>query len=296
MNVQKPKKRSFCQKAGILFLIILAVAFIFAIAILLNNNVSLTSDAAFEKKLNAALEKAIQWTVEHESEIIEKKNMALIKILNEINKVKPEPTFERIVSAIMDSNLRPRCWKALIDPNWHVDDIELNIAIKNQYLDNQWVLYSLAPDIAKFDPNKAGLFEPDKWQDRKLTHQLDALLKLKQTKPETGNLDELIDHLCDRLADQLVFDVALIDLYIQKVTFILRAEQPQRIKHRWVERIINNQMADGGWNDKWLFSTSKTRKPVLNFSKPPTDQHATVQGLTTLYLIKYKYPKHFGLE
>jgi len=264
-------------------------------AILAYNNISLTTDKTFEKKLNTALENALQWTEANKQSILNKKNIALVKLLNECNQAKNNPLFSQILADYLNTPARPKCWKRLLDPDYHVDRVELNITIKEEYLDNKWVLYALAPDKADADPKKLGLFDPNRWQRRKLTHQLDALLLLRKTRPDP-NLDLLIDRLCQRITTQLITDFAVIDLYIQKVAFVLRAKHPEKIRKRWLERIIENQLPDGGWNDRWFCFTSQTRKPLFDLKNPPSNEHATIQAMTALYLVRHKCPKHFRLN
>jgi hypothetical protein len=67
------------------------------------------------------------------------------------------------------------------------------------------------------------------------------------------------------------------------------------IRRRWVERIIANQMPDGGWNDRW-FCFDSGRRPVFGFARPPSDQHATIQAVMALYLVKYPYAEQFGVK
>ena len=38
------------------------------------------------------------------------------------------------------------------------------------------------------------------------------------------------------------------------------------------------------------------RKLVFNFNETPSDQHATVQAVLALYLVKYRYLEQFGLK
>ena len=67
------------------------------------------------------------------------------------------------------------------------------------------------------------------------------------------------------------------------------------IRRRWVERIIANQMPDGGWNDRW-FCFDSGRRPVFGFARPPSDQHATIQAVMALYLVKHRYAEQFGVK
>jgi hypothetical protein len=85
-----------------------------------------------------------------------------------------------------------------------------------------------------------------------------------------------------------------VDIYIQKIAFVLYAGYPEKIRRRWVERVTANQRTDGGWNDRWLCFDSRKR-PVFSLKQSSSDQHATVQALWLLCQVKYRYPEYFGL-
>jgi hypothetical protein len=213
-------------------------------------------------------------------------------MLKEIDNLKPTPLFSDIVGSFMAAPTRPRCWKRLVDPNWPVDEWELNQTIKQEHLDNKWVLYAMAPDKAQVTPDQMHLFDPQRWSGRQLVHQLDALVILTRTRGTNDEMDKLIEHLADRLSNELVFDIGLVD--IGKVVFVLRAGFPKKIRRRWVERIIAGQLPDGGWDGSLLFFTSDSR-PSLG-SPPPSSQHGTILALTALYMVRYQYPEEFGLK
>jgi hypothetical protein len=213
-------------------------------------------------------------------------------MLKEINKLEPTPLFADIVDSFMAAPTRPRCWKRLVDPNWPVDEWELNETIKQEHLDNKWVLYAMAPDKAHVTPEQMHLFDPQRWSGRQLVHQLDALVILSRTAGTNDHMDKLIEHLAGRLSKELVFDIGLVD--IGKVAFVLRAGFPKKIRRRWVERIIAGQLPDGGWDGSLLFFTSDSR-PSFG-SPPPSSQHGTILAMTALYLVRYQYPEHFGLK
>ena len=289
------KKHRLGRNAIIAGIVTVAFAAILALGTLAYNNISLAGDETFAKRIDAAIEKGLAWTESNKQTILKRRNVGLIKMLNEIENLRATPVFSDIITSFMATPVRPKCWKRLVDPNWPVDKIELNIAIKKEYLDNKWVLYAIAPDKAQIRPEEVHLFDPQRWRGRKLTHQLDALITLRKAKGANEELDKLIEHLSSRITSELIFDVAVVDLYIQKVTFLLRAGLPHKIRRRWIERIIENQSPDGGWNDRWFCLTSK-RRPVFEFGSPPSNQHATIQALTALYLARYRYPEHFGLQ
>ncbi|MBN1392172.1 MAG: hypothetical protein JW947_05145 [Sedimentisphaerales bacterium] len=284
------------RKAAAAGLVLIVLGGAFVSAALIYNNLSIVSDTDFAERVDKSISSAEQWVKNSRMDILQVKNAALLKMLKECNEFKANLLFDGIIENFMAMKVRPECWKRLIDPNWSIDELELNRTIEKESVDNKWVLYAIAKEEAKITPEAMHLFDPKRWQRRQLTHQLNALVTLKKRSRETNErLDELIEHLCRRLSSELVFDLAVVDVYIQKVAFILRAGHPEKIRIRWVERIIANQQPDGGWNDRWYFFTSN-RRPIFNFASPPSDQHATIQALTALYLVKYRYPERFGLK
>lgn len=281
---------------------------IFAVAILLaaglgclltiaSNNCSLYSDKKFSGAIDKAIEKATEWVHKNETDILTVRNVALIKILQDCNALYPAGNLGVICDKFMATPATPACWKGLINPNYDVQKWELNLAIKNEYIDNKWILYAIAPDKAEITPEEMYLFARDKWNMWRLTHQLWALIHLRKTQPNVNN-EELIDHLCNRITRQLTFNLAVVDYYIQKTAFVIYSGHPEKIRRRWVERVLNNQRTDGGWNDRWLCFESRKHqiRPVFSISRPPSDQHATVQALWLMCQVKYRYPQCFGIN
>ena len=219
-------------------------------------------------------------------------------MLRECNDIRPNPVFGGIVTSFLNEPMThySRCWKHEVEPNWPIDKLELNIAIKKEYIDNKWALYAIAPDKAEVKPEELGLFDAQRWHRRQLTHQVFALTMLRDRYGSNERLDKLIERLCGRLNSDSAFCMPVVDIYIQRVAFVLRAGFPQKVKRRWVERIIAEQQSDGGWNDRWLCFTTVRKKPIFDIAETPSDQHATVQAILALYLVKYRYPEQFGLQ
>ncbi len=263
----------------------------------LYNNVSFTGNESFAGKLDISIEKAEKWVESNKNNILAPPNTALLMMLRKCDELESNPLFKDIIKIYLDKPIlhHIKCWKSLVDPNRPVNSFDLNITIEKESIDYKWLAYALAPDKAHITPEEMFLFDAERWQRRQLTHQLIALVRLRETQGSNQKLDELIEHLCSRLNKELYFDVAVVDIYIQKVLFTLMAGHPEKIRRRWVERIIANQRADGGWNDRWFCFTSN-RRPILNFEDRSGNQHATIQAITVLYFVKYKYPKYFGLK
>ena len=288
-----PKARKLVK----IILIVSAAISVLLVGLLLAytyNNASLTGDQTFARKLDIAIEKAHNWVKLQQQDILKEGNIALIRMLQDIGTMQPDPLYRDTVDSFMTRPARPDCWKRLIDPNRPLMSSELNRTITQEYIDNKWTIYSIAPESANVTPEELKLFEPDYWHDRRLNHQLWALIHLRQTQGPAEKLDALIEHLCERISKSQRFDVAVVDLYIQKAAFVLNAGFPQKVRRRWLERIIDNQQPDGGWNDKWLIFTSRKR-PTFSLSRPTSNQHTTIQALWALYQVKYRYAQEFGL-
>ena len=143
-----------------------------------NNNISLIDDHTFARKLDKAIENGNRWIGRRQGEILRKRNIALMRMLQDINRMHPEPLFDNIVKTFLSRPIVPACWAALLEPNKPIPSTILNQTIDREYLDNKWILYALAPEKANVTPDWIGLLESDRWQGRKLTHQLWALIHL----------------------------------------------------------------------------------------------------------------------
>lgn len=288
---KKLRKRKRILRLPAVFLVL---GILFWSGLRLYNNLSLTSEESFNQSLRRALQNGESWLANNQEMILERKNIALLKMLQECNQMHETRSGAFIVSSFLKEPFRPRCWRALMDPEWPVDADELNKTIQQEYIDNKWILYAIASEKSEFTPEELGIFELNRWKKRQLTHQLWALIHLQERAPDAGSHHSLIDHLCRRIREDLWNDTAVEDIYIQKAAFVLRAEHPEMIKKRWIERIIQNQNPDGGWDDRWMYFFQSSRRPAWRPSKG-SDPHATIQALWLLYQIQYKYADSFRI-
>jgi len=288
-------KRKYRKIIKYTCLVLLCCIALWAIA-LLYNNISLRDNKAFSVSLDKSISEAVVWISKRESAILNNPNIALLKMLDECDKLHSTAEFSEIIKKFMLKEAHPRCWKALIDPNRPVDKTELNETIKQEYIDNKWTLYAISPNKADITAEQLGLFDYHRWQGRQLTHQLWSLIHLRDRTGEKASLDKLIEHLCKRITKELCFNVAVVDIYIQKIAFVLGAGHPRKIRRRWIERVIENQHNDGGWNDRWFCFGSNWRSSLGLYKHKPTDAHATIQAVWLLYQVKYRYPEYFGVK
>lgn len=292
----KAKRHKVWKIFVAIFLLLIICACAFAGWMYCYNNFSVTGNEEFGRRLDKAIEKAAEWVRLHKNDIINRRNLALIRMLQDADSLHNEKVFGSIVDNFLSKPMMFNCWKRLLDPNHPVRTFAINYTVENEVIDNKWILYAIAPEKVKLTKKQMEeFFHGDLWEQRKLTHQLWALIHLRRSKGPDEKVDRLIEHLCNRLSDELEFDVAVVDIYIQKIAFVLKAGHPEKIKRRWVERVIANQAEDSGWNDRWYCFRSR-RRPIFDFANPPSNQHATVQGLWLLYQVKYRHPEHFGVK
>ncbi len=294
-QTKKTGKKSFLHRLVITIIVLISLIAACCVFAFIYNNFSFTGDETFAKRLDEAIKRSQLWVVQNKDPIVSNSNAALFTMLRNANDIHPNPVFADMVKIFLDQPVRHHSvsWKREVDPDRFISAKDLNRAIRSEVIDYKWMLYAIDPDNADITPEKMNMFDPKKWNGRQLTHQLFALTLLKRSKGPGKELDELIELLSDRIVKGLAFDLAVVDIYIQKVAFVLRAGFPRKIKRRWVERIIDNQRPDGGWNDRW-FGLTSARRPIFD-SQLSTD-HATVQAIIALYRVKYQYPEYFGLE
>jgi hypothetical protein len=297
-EIKGTRKRSLLRKIALSFLgLLVFIAVSFGVAIVYNN-ISLWSDATFARRLDSAINKADNWVQNHRGDILEFRNAAIVAMLRECNDLKANQAFSGIVTSYLDRpTVHPsRCMNREVDPNWPVIESELNLTISRVDLDYKWILYSVAPEKAKINPEELGLYDAERWHRRQLTHQILAVTMLRNRHGANERLNKLITRLCERSKTDTTFCLPVVDIYIQRVAFVLRAGFPQDVRRRWIERIIAEQQSDGGWNDRWLCFTTPRRHLIFDIDETPSDQHATVQAVLALYLVKYRYPEQFGLK
>jgi len=71
------------------------------------NNVSLTSDRAFARSLDTAIESSRKWVELNRERIVAKKNVALIRMLQDIDTMHADALYSGIVEAFMTGPARP---------------------------------------------------------------------------------------------------------------------------------------------------------------------------------------------
>jgi len=282
------RKRVFTRRRVIAAVLVVVVG----VAVLLaaeyrHLNSAQMSNAQFQEAVDRATELGLGWVRNNRDQLIgERANVALIFMLKDMHRLAPTPIMRGIVEDFRSRRALPAFWKRVVDPSFPASKWEMNAALPDEILDNRWLIYCLNPAEVALKPAEVeSLFDTQRWTERKLTHQLWALWHLRLVSDDSRVTDELLEQLCRRITDENIRDPRTLDMNYQRVAFTLMACHPEMVRRRWIERIIEQQRADGGWNDWWWGLTSMHHKGDPRLSTA----HATVQALWVLYQVRYAY-------
>jgi hypothetical protein len=254
----------------------------------LNNNVAWwpTSRGTFAADFDQGHYRAYSWVIgrRHSPEEL---NPALLNMLNDVAELSASAPLRNLVRQFSEG-LASSPWRRLVDPAAEVrSPTRSELAALDDY--QRWTLYALAPaQCALSDQDRADMIAPDMHRRGSLTHQLFAVLLYRKRVGPSAELDGLVDRLSERIAAEAVWDFRVTDLYLQRVAFLLAAGRPDLVRRRWVERVIANQEADGGWVSSWYGLGPRTLE--FSFRGKASNAHTTVQGLWICAMLKFRYP------
>ncbi|HEY3699629.1 MAG TPA: hypothetical protein VGK97_09885 [Spongiibacteraceae bacterium] len=129
------------------------------------------------------------------------------------------------------------------------------------------------------------------------THQLMGYRMAQRNNCTIENLDKKIGVLQKTIERQLRYDPRVVDVYVQRVLMLVESDAQQRLKPRWLQRVLQAQLEDGGWSSmqpialvggKQLVFDSK----AVTIATPRSDFHATAQGVLLMSLLRSKDIQH----
>ncbi|MCP4111805.1 MAG: hypothetical protein GY749_40815 [Desulfobacteraceae bacterium] len=265
----------------ILFVIILAIA---------NNNISVSSvsEASFKSRLDNTMALSLKWLEADAENMMKTPNAALFLMIADMADLSGNDRLNNIIEQYKALSGRS-VWRRLIDKESSV--FIPGRGMLDQLEDYQrWIVYAIEPVRTPVtEDEKISMFAPDSHYWGSLTHQLFSLYIYREHQGASTAIEELTDHLCERIAFEAVWDIRVTDLYLQRIAFILAAGRDDLIKKRWVERLIAYQQDNGGWLPGWYGWGPDIFK--FRFKKKKTTAHATVQGMWVLWMLKYRYPE-----
>lgn len=130
-----------------------------------------------------------------------------------------------------------------------------------------------------------------------VTHQLMGYRMAQRNNCAIENLDKKIGVLQKTIEKQLRYDPRVVDVYVQRVLMLVDSGAQQRLKPRWVQRVLQAQLEDGGWSAMQPIASVGGRQLVFDskavaIATPRSDFHATAQGVLLMSLLRGKDAQH----
>ena len=273
---------------------IAAVVFVLVVAFaLFNNNFSLVhrSRAAFDKQLDTELDKSIAWIAAHPE--ISGTNPPLMYMVADIEKMTGDPRLLPVLAANVETlntryatyRLTPY-WMRFVDPHAPLPFIT-EYELRSQGLDQRWFAYAIDPKrVYLSQEDRQNLFSLTKYKWGARHHQVLGLIMYRDFNGDSPKVDDTLRQLCLKEARDQTYDFRVTDAYVQRNAFMIAAGQSDLVRGRWIERILDNQTADGSWNYCWYGWC----RGVAEFGTVYPG-HTTIQGAWALALLKYRHPE-----
>ena len=208
-------------------------------AALLNNNIAFlpTSRAAFGAEFERAVQVGTDWIVANPDE----DNPALLYMIADMADLSGDHRLRQIVDRYLHNPFTGShtVWRRLVDRTAQV------LPPSRRELDSyegyqRWIVHAVA-QVPLSETERADMFAPNRFMWGSRTHQLFALLLYREYGNHAQAVDDLINHLCEKVALEAQWDVRITDLYLQRIAFILAAGRPARASSVWRRRAGSNR-------------------------------------------------------
>jgi 4-amino-4-deoxy-L-arabinose transferase-like glycosyltransferase len=257
---------------------------------LFNNNFSLIhrSRAAFDAQLDRELDQAIAWIAAHPE--VSGTNPPLMYMVADIEKMTGDPRLRSVLAAnketlnarYADNPLTP-FWMRFADPHARLPFMA-TYELRREGFDQRWFAYAIDPNNVYLSPDDlADLFSLTKYNWGARHHQVLGLIMYRDFNGDSPRVDDTLRRLCQKEARDQTYDFRVTDAYVQRNAFMIAAGQAGLVRGRWIERILDNQNADGSWNYCWYGWC----RGVAEFGTVYPG-HTTIQGAWALALLKYR--------
>jgi hypothetical protein len=242
--------------------------------------------------LDSGLDHAIAWIAAHPDE--SGTNPPLMYMVADIEKMTGDPRLRPVLEANVQTlthryataKLMP-FWMRFADPHASLPFIT-TYELSRESFDQRWFAYAIDPEKAHLsDEDLANLFSLTKYVWGARHHQVLGLIMYRDFNGASEKVDDTLRWLCEKEARDQRYDFRVNDSYVQRNAFMLAAGQPDVVRSRWIERILDNQNSDGSWNYSWY----GWGRGIAEYGGDVAPGHTTIQGAWATALLKYRYPE-----
>jgi len=289
------------KKISYVILIVIALpVFAYLVAVYLNNR-----EVAYPTKdqMQQQLERSVQWLVDNENVILQQGNPMLWWMLYEAEKRSGDARLAELLNKyfLKYSRIKDSGWGPLFGaaphnylPAYSVDGLPY---YNKHFIYSLNCAKSIADDLLIVEQqNQPGFCHQLNYIYRPAcaTHQLMGINFLSvQNCGLLPDIKQVTESLQGDIRLQLMLDVRLVDVYLQRVLMLLITGAVDEVKPVWLQQVLDHQLEDGGWGDfVSLIDLSPDRSVgfssrILSLGKEKSSYHATPQGVLILTYLLY---------
>jgi hypothetical protein len=206
-----------------------------------------------------SMRRATGWLLDHRKDILEDRNVMLWWMVRQAAEVSRNIDLALLVNEhrerfVKREPLSP--WRRLIDDrSVSLDPTALLVADLPIY--NLHFLYGLSCDrtlgeqIAVRQQMSIDYCpQQHPFAPACMTHQLMGFRFMQRFRcGEAEDINRQVTSLRRGITRQLWLDPRVVDVYLQRVLMLVEGSGTQSVRGRWIRRILDNQLEDGGWAD-----------------------------------------------
>jgi hypothetical protein len=258
-----------------------------------------------DEQIAQSYERGVTWLLNNREEVLVKTTPILWKMLGESAQISGDQRIKKLFDEYVERFDRGAPY-SIWQVHFHPERFRSGLFSPGDYISlveyQQYFLYAMtcSEQLAQV-PLVAEQNNPNFcWHGSRIirpacvTHQLMGYRMAQRSQCPIKNLDKNIAVLQKTIEQQLRYDPRVVDVYIQRVLMLVDSGAHDRVKPRWLQRVIDAQQADGGWSDMQTiipihgneyFGFNATGVTV---AAPISNLHATAQGILLMSLLRQK--------
>jgi hypothetical protein len=285
-----------------LFLLIFFLAGTYGVLVWKNNR---AVSPPTRQEIIASWERSISWLTENRDAVLRDSNPILWWMIGESAKITGDTRLQTLYADFRksnDANNALSVWQAFFAPEqyWGASYSRENFAIYADY--QQYFLFGLTcskqlatEPIIESQHNTNFCWRAHPFTPACTTHQLMGFRFLQRTGCDrVDGLDAKIAVLQNSIERQLTWDPRVVDVYVQRVLMLVDSGAANRVKPRWLERMLAAQLNDGSWSNLQPLVPIGGghyigfNERLLGVGRVQGNLHATAQGLLLLSLLQQR--------
>ena len=287
------------MRKGITALLVLVAIFAAVYAGLVWNN-NRAAPPPTREQIDRHWESSVQWLLHNRQAILDNQNPILWWMIGESARVSGDERLRDLFNEFLSRYEAQSVWWVFFDTARFRNTV-IPPDFYHQFADyQQYFLFALSCNRQMaLDPVISVQHETDFCLRKHplspacVTHQLMGFRFAQRFDcAEVDGLEHKIETSQDRIVMQLTWDPRVVDVYIQRVLMLEDSGAGARIKPRWLQRVLDAQLADGSWSalqplvplggNRYFGFNSR----LAGIGQHVGDFHATAQGVWLLSLLR----------